>query len=178
MRKTLWSNFSLKLFTAQKRLELTSSPNCSWTRPFLHCSMPFCTRRKAPWTNFNTLLYTAQSPLNQLQGIFVHVQSPLNQLQGIFVHDAKPLELTSRHFCTRAKPSCKRSKTFCSQCKPAWSYFKALLYTAQNLHANVQCPLFIPQNRITWTKIILISVTLRIDCFHISFSNIRTAPLK
>ena len=123
----------------KNNLKLLQAQIVPWTRPFLHCSMPFRTRRKAPWTNFNTLLYTAQSPLNQLQGIFVHVQSPLNQLQGIFVHDAKPLELTSRHFCTRAKPSCKRSKTFCSQCKPAWSYFKALLYTAQNLHASVQC---------------------------------------
>ena len=63
----------------QKRLEATSSPNCTLrkhalkqlqvqivhcTRPFLHRSKPFCTRRKAPWTNFNTLLRTCKNPLN------------------------------------------------------------------------------------------------------------------
>ena len=37
------------------------------------------------------------------------------------------LEVTSRPNCTR--------------CKPAWSYFKYLLYTAQNLPANVQGPI-------------------------------------
>ena len=61
----------------QKRLEVTSCPNCSLY--------------KTIFTLFNALLYTTQSPLNSLQGLFVHVQTPLNQLQDLFVHMQTPL---------------------------------------------------------------------------------------
>ena len=101
------------MFTAQKRLEATSSPNCSLY--------------KTIFTSFKTLLYTCKSPLNQLQCLFVHVQNP---------H-----ELTSRPFCTRAKPPCKRSMPFCTRRKTVMQTFNALLFTTQNRPANVQCPI-------------------------------------
>ena len=87
----------------QKRLEATSSPNCTLrkhalkqlqvqivhcTRPFLHCSMPFCTRRKAPWTHFKAFLYTCKPPWTNF-------------------------------------------KTFLYTCNPPWTNFKTLLYTCK-----------------------------------------------
>ena len=62
--KLPWSNFMLKLYAAQKRLEATS--------------IPFCCMYKTIFTLFKALLYTTQDPLNRLQGLFVHVQSLLN----------------------------------------------------------------------------------------------------
>ena len=102
----------LRFREMQKRLEVTSCPNCSLY--------------KTIFTSFKALLYTCNPPLNQLQCLFVHVQNP---------H-----ELTSRPFCTRAKPPCKRSRTFCTRRKTSMQTFKDLLYTAQNHPANVQGP--------------------------------------
>ena len=117
-------NLQQTLQIYEKALKQLQYPFVPWTRPFLHCSRPFCTRRKTPWTNFNTLLYTAQSPLNQLQGIFVHVQNRHANVQSPFVACAKPLEVTSKAFCTWYKT--------------AMQTFKPLLFILQNSDATIQ----------------------------------------
>ena len=118
--KTPWTNFKVKLFTAQKRLEPTSRSNC--------------TRRKIA--------------LNQLQAQFVHCtrpflhrSKPLELTSIPFCTRAKPSCKRSMPFCSRCKAPWTNFKALLYTCKTVMQAFKPLLHTAQNRPANVQGPI-------------------------------------
>ena len=90
-------NFKPKLYTTQKRLEVTSCPNCSLYKTIFTSFKALLYTCKAPWTNFNTLLYTCKIPLNKLQCLFAHVQKLHANVQSPFVHDAKSYCLSGNH---------------------------------------------------------------------------------
>ena len=81
--KSSMQTFNAFLYTAQKRLEATSSPNCSLY--------------KTIFTSFNALLFTTQNR-------HANVQYP-------FAHGAKPPCKRSKSFCSLCKTSMQMFRT-------------------------------------------------------------------
>ena len=117
--KTSWSNFKSKLYTTQKRLEVTSDLNCTLrknglkslhaqivhcTRPFLHRSMTFCTRRKTVMQTFKDLLYTCKTVMQTFNALLYTTQNCHANVQRPFVPCVKPLCKCSGPHCSWYKP--------------------------------------------------------------------------
>ena len=78
------------------------------TRPFLHRSMPFCSRCKAPWTNFKAFLYTCKTVMQAFKPLLHTAQNRPANVQGPIVPCVKPP-------CKCSEPHCSWYKTVLSE---------------------------------------------------------------